>query len=350
MNIIYLHQKGDPVIQVGGDITTARVAVSGRDYDCFVLPATPGDEIRLKSVLRWYPFSTRPLTTDWLAITGGPAVVDLEVSLIDDAGKICARSISAVGRAPSMVSLPRLVGPSTTERDKGMDLIVRNLARDGSAVTLLVGEVDSAKALLAQAVGIGVELLSGRAADLRPSPERSLFYVGSPKHIEAAAELLAPNADTWSQPLVGASHDIPVVDGGLDFILASNILHRAVNPLGHLALWRSKLRAGGRVLGILPSLAGGAEYLNAPSTLCGWLAQYETGGFVETQAHHNAFAYARDLNPKSLFRRSYPSSFSFFTPANVAEMMAFAVEKLGYEGFHIEHVRNGRHIRFGLYA
>jgi hypothetical protein len=161
---------------------------------------------------------------------------------------------------------------------------------------------------------------------------------------------LPASGDRWCQALVGAWHDVPVVNGQLDFIFAANLLHRAVNPLGHLARWRAKLRTGGRVLFTVPYVAGGSDYVNAPSGMADWLAQYERGGFEETQAHHNAFARARGLNPKSLFRRGFASSFSFFTPTNVADMLHFAIEHLRYEGLHIEHVRNGPQIRCGLYA
>jgi hypothetical protein len=372
MNLIHLHQKGDPVLELGEGVTVERYSVAGRTYDGFLLPSGPAGELKLKSALRWHPFASRPVATDWLAVATMPLhassrpwsrlglrrenrlqnregdAVELEAALVDDLGQAVSRSVDLIGGGPSVVSLPRLAGPSTLERDRSLTLVLRNRAIDGSSIMLLVAEADSAKRFLALAKGTGAELLGAGGTLLTPAPDRDLFYVGSEPQI-AAIETASP-VSSWSQALVGGSHDIPIVDDGLDFILANSLLHRTVNPLGHLANWRTKLRTGGRVLGIVPYVAGGSDYLNAPTTMDEWMAQYTNGGFEEMQAHHDAFARARGLNPKSLFRRRHPSSFSFFTPANVADMLKFAIDRLGYEGMHIEHARNGRHIRFGLYA
>ena len=324
--------------------------MSGRTFDGFVLPSWPAGELRLTSALRWHPFASRPIATDWLAMTENGSTVDLEVALVNQDGDTVSRVVDRIGNGPAIVSLPRLFGPSTLDGDRSLDLVLRNRATDASTITLLVTEIDSAKPFLALAKGMGVELLNDQAKSLAPAPDRDLFYVGSEAQIAATVTPLPASGDRWSQALVGKSHDIPIVDNELDFILASNVLHRAVNPLGHLVRWRTKLRTGGRVLGIVPYVAGCSEYLNAPTPMADWLAQYERGGFEETQAHHDAFAHARGLNPKSLFRRGFASSFSFFTPSNVAEMLNFAIEKLGYQGLHIEHARNSPHIRFGLYT
>lgn len=215
---------------------------------------------------------------------------------------------------------------------------------------LMVVEADDAEPFVSLAEGTGVELLNSRTRTLSPSPNRDLFYVGSAEQIEEIGTADPSIGEKWSQQLIGKWHDIPIADEALDFIFAENILQRAVNPLGHLARWRAKLRSGGRILGVVPYVAGGRDYINAPTAMTNWLCQFTQTGFVETQAHHDAYAYARGLNPKSLFRRRFESSFSFFTPANIADMLNFAIDHLDYKGLHIEHVRNGSHIRFGLYC
>jgi hypothetical protein len=348
MNLIYLHKKGDPALKLGEGVAARQQSVSGRNYEGFILPKGPAGELRLSSALRWHPFASRPITTGWLAVTQGRSAIDLEIALVDQHGNTVSRVIDRIGAGPSVVSLPRLSGPSTQDADCSLDLVLRNRGR--SPIMLLVTERDSPKPFLGLAQGLGVELLSGDSASLPPTRDRDIFYVGSESQVEAVGRTQSKVGQPWRQAIVGAPHDVPLVDEGLDFIFAANILHRAVNPLGHLAKWRAKLRPDGRVLGIVPYVAGGGDYVNAPSTMAEWLREYEGGGFEELQAHHNAFAHARGLNPKSLFRRRYPSSFSFFTPSNVADMLKFAIERLGYRGMHIEHARNGRDIRFGLYA
>jgi hypothetical protein len=349
MNIVFLHEVGDPLLVLGNGVKANRSSVAGRNFDGFVLPGRSDGQLRLTSALRWHPFASRPIATDWLATAeGGPA--DLEVALVNENGDTVSCVVDRIGHGPSVVSLPALRGPSTLDADRSLDLVLRNLATDGSCINLLVKENDSADPFLTLAKGMGVELLNGKEKVLLPSPDRELFYVGTEAQVAAANMPLPPGGDRWSQALIGRSHDIQIVDHELDFVFANNILHRAVNPLGHLARWRTKLRAGGRVMGIVPYVAGGSEYLNAPTPMADWLAQYNWGGFEETQSHHNAFAHARGLNPKSLFRRGFASSFSFFTPSNVAEMLNFAIEQLGYNGLHIEHARNGPLIRFGLYV
>ena len=373
MNLIHLHEKSDPILKLGEGVTRRRFTIAGRTYEGFVLPGGPSGELRLRSALRWHPFASRPLLTDWLAVAvpkyapwaglmrlmrlrqenrdrGHNLVVELEVALVHRSGQTVARGIDWIGAGPSVVSFPRLAGPSTLDADRSLDLVLRNRSEDDSAIMLLVMESDSSKRFNALATGTGIELLSGPSMSLAATRNRDLFYVGSEAQILASKSASQSHGHAWGQPLIGSPHDIPVVDHALDFIFAGNILHRAVNPLGHLGRWRTKLRPGGRVLGIVPYVAGGSDYLNAPTTMDNWVDQYKEGGFEETQAHHNAYARARDLNPKSLFRRGHPSSFSFFTPANVSDMLGFAIDRFGYEGMHIEHARNARQIRFGLYV
>ncbi len=337
------------MLKLGAGVTAKRFSVSGQTYDGFLLPAGSAGELMLRSALRWHPFASRPLLTDWLAVVEGGPTGDLEVALVNEVGRKISRVVDRIGAGPSVVSLPRLAGPSTLHRDHSLDLVLLNRSVEETPILLLVTEHYSVEPLLALAKGLGVELLSGHTP-LAPTADRDIFYVGSEAQISATMATGTIGADGWCQALVGGFHDIPIVDGGLDFILARNVLHRAVNPLGHLATWRTKLRPGGRVLGTVPYVAGSGHFLNGPTTTADWLEQYKGGDFEETQAHHYAFARARGMNPKSLFRRRYPSSFSFFTPFNVADMLNFAIERLGYEGMHIEHARNGRDIRFGLYA
>lgn len=349
MNIVYLHQEGDPLLVLGEGVKAEKCSVSGRTFDGFVLPRLSDGQLQLTSALRWHPFATRPIATDWLAVTESGSA-DLEVALVDEDGNKVACAIDRIGQGPSVVSLPPLHGPSTLAADRSLNLVLRNISTHALSINLLVKEDDSADPFLAFAKGMGVELLNGQANVLKPSPDYELFYVGTEAQIAAANLPSRAEGELWSQALIGRSHDIQIVDHELDFVLAMNILHRAVNPLGHLARWRAKLQPGGRILGTVPYVAGGSDYLNAPTPMVDWLAQYERGGFEETQSHHDAFARARGLNPKSLFRRGFASSFSFFSPSNVAEMLNFAINELGYSGLHIEHARNGPQIRFGLYA
>lgn len=350
MNIVHLHQEGNPLLTLGKGVKSRRCSVAGRTFDGFVLPSRPAGQLRLATALCWHPFASRPLATDWLAMTEGGSPADLEVALVNEHGDTVSRIVDRIGNGPSVVSLPALFGPSTLDEDRSLELVLCNRATHDSKIMLLVEEIDTTEPFLSLAKGMGVELLNSQTRLLVPTPDRDLFYVGSEAQVAATITPVPSNGDRWSQALVGRWHDIPIVDDRLDFILASNIFHRAINPLGHLARWRAKLRTSGRVLGIVPYVAGGSEYLNTPTSMADWLDQYERGDFEETQAHHNAFARARGLNPKSLFRRGFASSFSFFTPSNVGEMLNFAIEQLGYKGLHIEHARNSPHIRFGLYV
>ena len=58
---------------------------------------------------------------------------------------------------------------------------------------------------------------------------------------------------------------------------------------------------------------------------------------------------ARGLSADDLFKRGYSSHFSFFTPENLAEMLNFAVDALGYGGFNIYYGRNSKKMHFALY-
>lgn len=79
---------------------------------------------------------------------------------------------------------------------------------------------------------------------------------------------------------------LPVADGSLDFIFSSHVFEHLANPIGHLEHWFRKLRAGGRVLCVIPDLMGTKDALQKPSCMDEWLGEYRQACWTPTPAHY----------------------------------------------------------------
>lgn len=368
MNLMHLIAKKDQNLVLGPGVKPLKQTVGGRIYSGLSLPKADGS-IRLKTALRWYPLNTRPVSANWLGMVPGgdwnrfqnkDGRCAVKLAFVDGDGGVVAETTTELGPVPAPIPLPHLPGPSRRDQDEALDLVVSNASPSGETISLLVTETVPVEPLYAQATGLGVEIGPGPYPRILPGPGRDVFYVERETiedfrkkyNFKGKFESLdSPEAQAfWSQVTLGRANDLPFEDDSLDFIFSADVVEHLVNPLGHFAYWRTKLKAGGRVLAIIPHIYGCSDYVNRPTKFSYWEEQFRKGGFEEQPDHHADFAAPRGLDPKKLFASGYSSHFSFFSTENLSEAMSFAVEELGYRGFNIYYAQNAKKIHFALYA
>lgn len=359
MNLAHLAAKRDKNLFLGSAVIQAKATHRGHTYTGFRLPVGTEGEVRIKTALKWYPLNTRPASADWLG------AADQEGGLISTAfvapdGTIVSELQEPVIGTATALHLPFLPAPADHVWQTTLDLVVRNVSPSGTPVDLLVTETVPTEPFYDQAQGLGVEIGPGPNPRILPREGRQVFYVERETAEEFKAKydfkgkfesLDSPEARAfWDQVIVGRANHLPFEDGSLDFIFSADVVEHLVNPLGHFAYWRSKLKSGGRVLAIIPHISGCGDYVNRPTALASWISEYKRGGFEETVDHHAPFALARNIDPASLLARGYSSHFSFFNTENLTQALEFCVARLGYKGFNVYHGRNAKKIHFALYA
>jgi len=359
MNLMHLAAKRDKNLVLGSDVTQTKVAHADHVYSGFRLPAGPGGQVRIRTALKWYPLNTRPPTADWLGASDDDSGGLISTAFVAPDGAVVAELVEPVGHVATNLHIPFLPPPARHADQVQLDLVISNASTSGKPVSFLVTETVPTEPFYDQAAGLGVEIGPGPNPRILPREGRRVFYVERETAEEFRAKydfkgkfdsLDSPEAKAfWDQVTVGRANDIPFADRSLDFIFSADVIEHLVNPLGHFAYWRSKLKEGGRILAIIPHISGCGDYVNRPTPFVSWISEYKRGGFEETVDHHVPFATPRNIDPASLLARGYSSHFSFFNTENLSQALDFAVSRLGFKGFNIYHGRNAKKIHFALY-
>ena len=310
---------------------------------------TPSDtpQIRLAKADRWHPFRLHPESTGWRAFAPQrPSTLKLEIH--GDAGDVAVREWRLDGRLVDL-TLPW----SLDTRSRVHEVILHVPPAHHAPVILCVFKRMSRRPLLDLCVGRGMEIGAGLAPQVLPGPGVDVRYLDAmpPDQWtqfyglkEALKPELAPLYD------VGQAHDLPVADDSLDFIFSSHVFEHLVNPLGHLEHWARKLRAGGKVVGVIPELGGASDYAAWPSTLAELREEYRAGEMSPSRAHYDRFAESR-RKPRlaeQLWAEKRSIHVHFYSRESMAELLEEAVRTLGYRSFALRHTPNHKDFHFVL--
>lgn len=356
MNLYYMVQRSDSNLVVSEGVHLGKRKIDGDTWRGLVI--APGGQIRLRDILRFYPFHERPSHCDWYAAADNPKASSqpwLKVSLWDvEAGRaISERSLSpADGLRPLLLPWPM----TTTPLPAKLDLVIENSA-GASQVFLAVHRALSREVLFENAIGTGVEVGPGANPQLKSNGNRDVFYVEQ-KPPEDWEQAYGPHGNytydrtLWQKYKIGEAHQLPFADGSLDFIFSSHVFEHLANPLGHLKHWRAKLRSGGVVLGIVPDLAGAKDGELRPSTLQEVVEEYKADIWAPTEAHYRRYFKNIDatFDPSDWLRERPYVHVHFYTLRNMSELLDHACIELDYRGFHIQHSPNHKDFHFLLIA
>ena len=351
MNLFLLASTGDPNIRTGPGLGFASRDLDGQAWAGLKLEPAAEPQLSIPSATLYHQFRERPDTVGWRAMAPTARGV-LKVQIRGDDGHVAERETRLDGRPVDVVLPWRLGDPARTHE------IVLHAPR-ASRGPVFVGifrKLDRGEAI-ALCTGRGVEIGPGPTPQVLPGPAVEVRYLEAllgESWWEAYGKMQAEDFDPALAPLYdkGEAHEIPAEDGSLDFIFSSHVFEHLPNPLGHLQLWRRKLKPGGRVVAVVPELSGAGDYRAWPSTMAEWLQEFERGEMRPGAAHFRRHAAARG-NPHEQDRRwtgRQPIHVHFYTRANVTALLEEAVRRFGYSAFSLRHTPNHKDFYFCLTA
>ena len=158
------------------------------------------------------------------------------------------------------------------------------------------------------------------------------------------------DAALWDRYQIGDACNLPAANNSLDFIFSSHVFEHLANPLGHLDYWASKLKANGKVLGIVPDLAGCKDYVQVPSPMSELLREQATGSMEPTLAHYARWAkhHRPGRDPAEFYEAKRSIHVHYYTNRNMTDVLQHAVDHLGYAWFEIRHTPNHKDFYFLL--
>lgn len=315
----------------------------------------PGARISIPAALDYHPVRERPASCGWTAMAHGKGRGVLKTRFTRDEDVLEERTL-ALGGVLQDVPLPWPSGSAPL--DEQATLVIE--APEGSGPVFLgISRVLDRKKLLAMARGQGVEIGPGPRPQIRigaPEGVTSVVHIEQQKSPERWVELYGDQPDMdpalWDDYVEGAASDLPVEDGSLDFIFSSHVFEHLANPLGHLRRWKTKLRPGGRILGVVPELGGAKDYRQDACPLGDFIDEDVRDIWEPTEAHYERYVKktVRGADAALWIREKRSIHVHFYTPRNMADLLRHACETLGFSSFDIVSAPNNKDFHFVLEA
>jgi SAM-dependent methyltransferase len=360
VNLLDLVKRKDrAVLEVGAGVEPIVHRAGSTSMHSLRIPA--GERLRIGELLSFGVMKAPPRLPGWslAAVTPGALRLTLDVEF---GGRRFAVWSGAVDARAGDWTPVRCDWP--VQLAAGGDAVLHVTAGGpaGSAVALGISEVvDLRGPVLALAKGDGIEIGPGTnplvspASDVRvryleryPVEEWSRLY---PKtRLEDIPQRVR---DLWCHYVVGDAQRLEcVADASIDFVFSSHVFEHLVNPLGTLAVWRAKLRPGGRVLGVTPDANHCFDLRQPLSTAADWERERQRGTF-DCEDHHYE-KWVRWTEPRvtveSLKQRGYSVHVHYYTARSFADLLDLAVRDHGYRGHHIRSTPNHKDFAWVLQA
>jgi SAM-dependent methyltransferase len=233
---------------------------------------------------------------------------------------------------------------------------------EGPSTAVFLGSsgITPRQALYRLARGNGVEIGPGPRPQIHNTATTRVSYVEEmPAEEWKTLYRGDASADAWSAPgyMIGKAHELPVEDGSLDFIFSSHVLEHLYNPLGHFEHWRRKLRPGGLVLGVVPSVDGTKDFLQAPTSLLALLEEQRAGGFVVPLSAYERWMRAMQpagADTSAVARKWFDDRVSIhvhvYDYVTITNLLRHCVRTLGYADYRLLFKPNAKDFAFALKA
>jgi SAM-dependent methyltransferase len=224
------------------------------------------------------------------------------------------------------------------------------------AVTLYIHRMLNRNPLYDLAVGTGIEIGPGPNPQIIDSAQTSVKYLerlsqGEWSEGDTKGKYGAKHAD-WSKYIIGNASSVPVDDNSLDFVFSSHVFEHLANPLGHLKHWKDKLRAGGRIIAVVPDMAGCKDYQAVPTDVSELVDEMRRGIWEPTRTHYENFFKYRNSPPSLVdeyLKEMKSIHVHFYTQTNIAVLLDYAVRELAFASYDLIFERNHKDFYFVLY-
>ena len=340
MNLIDLITRKDPRVEVRGTATLSTFKWLGDTWGAVDIGDKGSQQLKIKRFHETHAFKTRDRDLGWYASAQNHA--EVRVSLVS-AEKKLFETVVPLDESPRPLQLhwPKGIGFS-----EAFDLVLDF----SDSARLCVHRRLNRSFLYELAKGRGLEIGPGPRPQIVNSAGTSVLYLEELTQEQWTAQdakgKYGANQADWSQYVIGPASSIPVDDASLDFIFSSHVFEHLANPLGHLVHWRSKLKAGGVVLAVVPDLLGCKDYAARASTLDELVGELKQGIWTPQAHHYQRFAEYRRVR----VRTDRSIHVHFYTSSNMPSVLEHATVHLGYRGYDFVHERNHKDFHFVLYA
>ena len=354
MNLFEMWRHKDPNLVLSTSVRESKAAFDGDVWRGFQIAPDSAPQIRLRGAPGWHPFRERPDLIGWMARTPGTGVLHTWFAPANkpDSQLSAPHTLHLTDRL-----LPvRLPWPFEAEPlPPDAELVVHAPLSNDSPTFLGIHRQLDRNNLIRLARGRGAEIGPGHQPQVLPGPNVDVIYVEQMPP-EQWVQLYDPkgkravNKSLWDLYRIGAADSLPVPDESLDFVFSSHVFEHLTNPFGHLVHWHRKLKPGGVILAVVPDVAGWKDYAFHPCKLADLLREYQTDMMAPSLQHYERWVRGRQLktDPAKLLQSGRSIHVHFYTHSNMAELLQWAVEHLGFAYFHLRHTQNAKDFYFLL--
>ena len=341
--------RRDPNLKVLGDVIMAkhvRLDELWRGLDM-----RPGAAFTIPDVRRFVNLRTFPAQCGWMVETTGDLAV--KIAFLDSAtGEERSSRLYSGSFQPIMLPWPQAVSGAL---DLHVSVLYEDQGPSKKKVFIANHRALSRQWLVDAAVGTGVEIGPGPRPQILPKPGvdvsfleqmppeewNRLYNKGGKFHVRP---------ELWKNYIIGEASDLPVADGSLDFIFSSHVFEHLANPIGHLRRWKQKLAPGGKVICVVPDLAGTKDAFRDRSTVEEWRQEAEADIWLPNEQHYvrNLGLPPEDQIVRSQIKRNTSIHVHFYDNINCQQLLELAVRELGYSDYVMEYTPNHKDFHFIL--
>lgn len=361
MNLIDMVTRKDPRLQVvGGQMIAYKTIIDGQKHAGFKLRFRHSIAIQITRPRECYPMSKGWLHLGWKLLNRNKMeTFTVELAFYDKGGKTLFHQTVPLNSSNSLLTLQKQRLPeATVQTAERLELKVSGSSRFKifrSEVVLSVYQPLSRQTLYDQCVGKGVELGPGPKPQILPGKQTEVLYVEQ-KSPEEWEKLYNTNGKfkvepkLWDRFVIGTADKIPVEEESIDFIFSSHVFEHLANPLGHLELWYKKLRPGGKVLCVIPSMEGCKDYIFEPSKPDAFLREYESRSLTPNIDHYRLYCEKRlkDKDPVQLMADEWSIHCHYYTHDNIQDVVQLAKDRFGYKDQQVFFAQNHKDMYFVL--
>lgn len=345
MNLFLMLTRQDRNLITEGTVAQAKRNLDGDTWRGLHL--WPDSSFTIPDVRRFSSFRAFPASCGWMVETPAKGAVHVSFRRHGTNQELSTRTFSG-GPQPLLLPWPEeFSGP--------VDLHVSATGRGKDIAFIADHRALSRQWLFDFAVGTGVEIGPGPQPQIMPGDGVNVSYVEQMppeewNRLYNGGGKYPVRPELWDNYIVGEASELPVADGSLNFIFGSHVFEHLANPIGHLKRWQRKLARGGKVLCVVPDLAGTKDAVQERGTLEEWRAEFEEDIWLPTEAHYvrHLRLPADDELVRNAINRNESIHVHYYDNINCQRLLDYAVNELGFEDYLIRHTPNHKDFHFVL--
>ena len=345
MNLFELMRRQDRNLIADGGVTLSKAVIEDQTWRGLQMKS--GSSFRIVDIRRFATFRAFSESCGWTLFAPPGSALRLSVCRHGEHEVLASRTFE--GRhEPILMPWPK-VPPGK------VDVLAESIGKSVEGIFVAGHRALSRQWLIDLAVGRGIEIGPGPQPQILPTAEREVSYLEQMPPAEwnrlyNKSGKYPVRPDLWHNYVVGDASDLPMADGALDFIFGSHVFEHLANPLGHLLRWHRKLRSGGKVLCVVPDLAGTKDAVQERSSLREWVSELKNDVWEPTKHHYRRHLRRRkfDQRVQAAMEQRVSIHVHYYDNLNCRDLLDYAVRELGYDDYVIEHTPNHKDFHFVL--